>query len=422
MSVNSSGRFGLWLGEKTDLFWSSLIGFLLVMGSARGALVIHFDLTPIFVYWGSALLLIILAIYGYMIKGRYKSQDLIILRNFMKLNIFLGLVYVVVNTILGMSPSIALLYLFLAPYIVFLFLRVPTNYLNIAIVIITLAISFSVIGNFIDTLSGQDGIQKVIDYNKKLRPDVFTGLSSTGEFRRASGYTGSYHDSANILGMAVSFFLIKFLVSKKIYYLGLFLFAMLSLTLTQSAANIVVVITTTLIFFVYILLSKRKVSTYFYLVIVVISIILLISLSGGMMGIFLQRVGGGGDWGGMLKHLDLESFISNIPYFIVGHARAFGSDMINTEIGIIGIALELGIVHVAIFFATLLFPLFQFLKSKNVSYEVLPPLAAITCGFLSLMHYGSLLRVTSIFLFYAFYAVCLANIYKFDDWSYSKKR
>ena len=420
--VNSSEQSGLWLGEKTNLFWSSLIGFLLVLGSARGALVIHFNLPPIPVYRVCALLLIILATYGYMIKGRYKSQDLIILRNFMKLNIFLGLVSVVVDYILGMSPSIALLYLYLAPYIVFLFLRVPTNYLNIAIVIITLAICFSVTGNFIDALSGQGGVQKVIDYNLKLRPDVFVGLSRTGEFIRASGYTGSYHDSANILGMAACFFLIKFLLRKSMYDLGFFLFAMLSLTLTQSAANIIIAIATLSIFFAYIVVKKRQVSTYFYVVIAMISIVLFIGRFGDMMSIFIQRVGSDGDWGGMLAHLDLDSFISNIPYFIVGHAKAFGSEMIHTEIGMIGTMLELGILHVAIFFGTLVFPLFQFLKSKNVCYEALPSLAAITFGFLSLLHYGSLLRGTSIFLFYAFYAVCLANIYKVDGRAYYKKR
>ena len=420
--VNSSERSGLWLGEKTDLFWSSLIGFLLVLGSVRGGLVIHFNLPPIVVYKVCALLLIILAIYGYMIKGRYKSQDLIILRNFMKLNIILGLVNVVVNYILGMSPSIALLYLYLAPYIVFLFLRVPTNYLNIAIVIITLAICFSVTGNFIDALSGQDGVQKVIDYNFKLRPDVFSGLSSTGEFIRASGYTGSYHDSANILGMAACFFLIKFFVRKTIYDLGFFLFAMLSLTLTQSAANILIAIATSSIFCVYILFKRRQVSTYFYLVIAVIFIILFIGRFGEMMSIFIQRVGEDGDWGGMLAHLDLDSFISNIPYFIVGHATAFGSEMIHVEIGMIGTALELGAVHVAIFFGMLVFPLFLFLKSKYVCYEALPSLAAISFGFLSLLHYGSLLRVTSVFLFFAFYAVCLANISKVDGWTYYKKK
>ena len=422
MSVNSSGRYGLWLGKKTGLFWSSLIGFLLVMGSVRGALVIHFDLPPIFVYRVCALLLIILAIYGFMIKGRYKSQDLIILRNFMKLNIFLGLVYVVINTILGIVPSIGLLYLLLPPYIVFLFLRVPTNYLNISIVIITLAISFSVISNFIDTQSGQDGIQKVFDYNKKLRPDVFVELSRTVDFVRVSGYTGSYHDSAHILGMLVSFFLIKFYIRKTFYNLALFLFAMLSLTLTQSAANIVIAIATLLIFSMYILVRKKQFMIFLYLVIAVISIILLIAWYGDLMGIFTQRIGRDGNWSGMLAHLDLASFISNIQYFIVGHARAFGSDMINVEIGMIRIALQLGIVHAAIFFGILVFPLFQFFKSKNVCYEALPSLAAITFGFMSLLHYGSLIRVTSIFLFYAFYAVCLANIYKVDGWAYHKKR
>lgn len=420
--VKSSERSGLWLGKKTNLFWSLLIGFLFALGSVRGALVIHFDLPPIVIYRLCALFLIMLAIYGYMIKGRYKSQDLIILRNFMKLNIFLGLVNVVVDNILGMTSSIALLYLYLAPYIVFLFFRVPTNYLNIAIVIITLAICFSVIDNFIVTTSGQDGVQKVIDYNLKLRPDTFIGLSKTGDYKRAGGYTGSYHDSANILGMVVSFFLIKFFVRKSFFDLALFLFAMLSLTLTQSAANIVIAIATLLIFSMYILVRKKQVMIFFYFVIAVISIILLIGWFGDLMSIFFMRVGGDGDWDGMLAHLDLASFISNIPYFIAGHARAFGSDMIHTEIGMIGIALQLGIIHVAIFFGLLVFPLFQFFKSKNVCYEALPSLAAITFGFMSLLHYGSLLRGTSIFLFYAFYAVCLANIYKVDCWAHSKKR
>ena len=63
----------------------------------------------------------------------------------------------------------------------------------------------------------------------------------------------------------------------------------------------------------FILVKKRKVSTYFYLVIAVISIILLIGWSGDIMGIFIQRVGRDGNWGGMLAHLDLGSFISNIP-------------------------------------------------------------------------------------------------------------
>jgi hypothetical protein len=420
--VKSDKRMGLWIGEKTDLFWSLLVGLLLVLASVRGALVIHFNLPPIIVYRSCALLLIILAIYGHIIKCRYKNQDLIILRNFMKLNILLGLVNVVVDKIIGMPSSVALLYLYLAPYIVFLFMRVPTNYLNVAIVIITLAISVSVTDNFIDTLSGQSGIQKVFDYNSKLRPDVFRALSRTGEFIRPAGYTGSYHDSANILGMAVCFFLIKFFVNKKIHDLGIFIVALLSLTLTQSAANIIISLATLLIFCIYLLAKNITVSTYFYSMIAMMFVIILIISLGDVMGIFTQRFGAGADWAGMLAHLDLDSFISAIPYFIVGHATAFGSNMIHTEIGMLGTALELGIVHVAILYGILLFPFYLFLKSKNFCIEALPSLAAITFGFLSLLHYGSLLRVTSVFLFYAFYTICLINIYKMDSFVWHRKR
>ena len=42
--------------------------------------------------------------------------------------------------------------------------------------------------------------------------------------------------------------------------------------------------------------------------------------------------------------------------------------------------------------------------------EALPAIAAVSFGFLSLLHYGSLHRVTNVFLFYAFFAIGLVHI------------
>ncbi len=323
--------------------------------------------------------------------------------------------------LLGIPFLPGFIYLYLAPYVVFLFLRVPTHYLNVAIIIITVSLSYSVCSDYISTSSGPAGIQEVYEDNLKLRPDVFKALSRTGGKYRAAGYTGSYHDSAHILGMAVSFFFISFILNRRLIHLGLFLCSMVSLTLTQSASNIIVAIATLLVFVGYILIRKKTLSVYLYFISGMVCILALIGMYGNDMSVFLERVSADGDWEGMAAGLGVDTLVSSIPFFIGGHAAGFGGDIMHVEVGLLGTIFELGIVYSVIFYGILLFPLLLFLKCKGVCFDALPALAAVVFGVLSLLHYGSLLRVTSVFLFYAFYVICLINIYSVKWPAYEKK-
>ena len=123
------------------------------------------------------------------------------------------------------------------------------------------------------------------------------------------------------------------------------------------------------------------------------------------MGIFLQRVGPDADWHGMTSRLDLNSLIASIPYIFIGHIQSFLGG--GTEVALLKTFYELGIINTIILFLILLYPLIIFYKLKNKKITTLPYQAAIFFGFLSLLHYGSLFRITSVFLFYVFYALFL---------------
>lgn len=404
-------ELGLRYGPRLTPFWSWSITLLLIIGSIRGIIVLNSTLSPATVYQSTAACLVLLSCYGYLKRGGYRGVELALLKKLLQLNLVLGILNIAVDLVLDAPVDfVSTLYVFLAPYVIFVFIRMPVRYLHTAIVIISVAISYSVCDNFFQTLSGPEGLQRVYAYNTTLRPDVFEQLSRTGEFYRAGGYTGSYHDSANILGMTASFLFIRFLLKRSIIDLGLFLLAIISLTLTQSAANIVIAVFTIVVFAGYTLIRSKRLSTFLYFMIGVGGIIGLTVKFGQGMAIFAGRVGGEGDWTGIATQLDAASLLSAVPFAFVGHATAFGSNIRYTEIGLLKGLFQLGIVHASILYWLTLFPVFQFARMRARCFEALPALAAVSFGFLSLLHYGSLYRVTNVFLFYAFCAIGLIHV------------
>src|SRR3989304_8309358 len=158
MVMNNNGQLGLWYRQRLTSEWSWLVALVLIIGSIRGMIVINSELSPKIVYTSTAASLIILAIYGYIKSGGYKNPNLALLKNLLKLNMLLGIVNVAVGLLLGEPFELSVLYVYLAPYVLFLFLRVPTRYLNVVIAVITIAISYSICNNFIDTLKGTEGL------------------------------------------------------------------------------------------------------------------------------------------------------------------------------------------------------------------------------------------------------------------------
>lgn len=409
------------LGLRDAPRWRSasyyLLTFIIVLGSVRGAIVLYLGLSTQIVYNGTAALLIILSAYGCLKSGQVKKNpELLFLKKLLLLNVFLGIVNVGLDVRFGIPFSPSAFYLYLLPYVVFLFLRVPASYLNVAFTIITIAISYSVFDNFVETQKGLSGYQDVFTYNMKLRPDTFEALSRTDEYYRAAGFTGNYHDSANILGMTGSFFFIRYLVRRKWFDLGLSVIALYSLTLTQSATNIVVAIFTCVIFTSYVLFFNRKIKTFIVFGIMAVVITVMLLNFSDVLTIFTKRFTEEAfSEEGILNQLNMDSLMSACMLFFSGHATGYGSKIINVEITHIKMLFQLGIVHAYILFWVLLYPILCFLKVRSFCTATLPAVAAIFFGFMSLLHYASLFRSTSILIFYAIYTICLADAINYND-------
>jgi len=416
LHLSYKSKLGLLYAPKLNSLCTWLVVLFIIMGSIRGILVINFNIPPSIVYPIISFVLLTLSVYGYLKKDCFRRSQFVILRNLFKINLLLGVANSSVDLVLGIPFSPAVLYLYIAPYIVFVFLRVSTHYLKLVVIVVTIVIGYSVIDNFLISLSGPGGSERLIEYNLKLRPDSSGGLGTTaGTYFRVGGYTGNSHDAANILGMIVSFFCISFMLKRKFLHLGLCLFALIGLTMTQSATNIIAVMFTVSLFSMYLLVRKPNLSIYMYFVFAVLGGGVLIFLFWEIMTIFLSRIGPDGDWEGMTKQLGIDSMISALPYLLVGHAEGFESKSIHTEIALLGLFLQYGIFHTFIIIWLFWYPAYCYIKTRSICTEALPSLAAIFFCFMSLLHYASMFRVTSVFLFFVFYAICMNSIISCSD-------
>jgi hypothetical protein len=386
---------------------SYLFAFILIVSSIRGWIVLHSEAPAQMVYKLSAILLLGMCGYGCLKSGGPRNYNLNQLKKLLHLNLCFGLINFAIDGLVGGLFELSPIYLYLAPYSIFIFSKMRNSHLYFSFAIVGLAIGYSVVDNFFETLRGPEGLENVLKYNTKLRPDTFDGLGRTGEFFRPGGFTGDPHDSANILALIGSLFFVRYMVKGKWHDLVLSVLSLFSVTLTQSAVNIVLMILTWGIFSIIILSHQRRVRTLIYLLATAASLSGVMVYFGDFMSIFTNRIGADGDHAGMMVRLDLDSLLHAVPHFLFGHARAFQSDMVYTELAFIKIAIELGFVHTLIFFFLLIFPLVKFLKLKDFSYEALPGLAGVFFGFISLLHYASIFRSTNVLLFYGMYSMSL---------------
>ena len=399
-------------GPKLPASAAWALTVMLAIVPIRGIIVLNSPVSATTVYGSTAAAMVCLACYGFATSRLYRESSVVLFRELLAINLVLGLLNVAIDLILSVSVDASLFYFFLAPYSIFLFLRLPPRYLHVAFVVIACGIGYSVLDNFISALQGP---AVMLAYIGRLRPELAVGLSRTGDFYRAAGYTGSHHDSANILGMLLSYFIVRHSLRAQLIDLLVGLLCLLTIAMTQSAANIVVAFSTTLLFLSYLLISGRSARLLLNTLTGVIAVAILGVMYSDVLTVFLVRVGDSGDWSGIATGLDQASLISSIPSLFVGHATGFGGESSDTEFAVLKIVLHLGIVHALVLLTILAWPLFRFMKQRVRSQDALPSLAAVTCGVASLVHYGSLLRVTSVFVFYSLAALCIGTMLRDDE-------
>jgi len=387
---------------------------LIILASLRGYLVLYFNFPPSYTYLIVAALLFLCCLYGFFLIN--SNNDLKKFSKILKLNLVLGVLYYFIAIFLfflfktdnGGIYTTSTLIAFIGPFSIFAFLKVPYKKFEIVFLIIAVAVSYSIINDYI-ILSQDGGLAKVLELQQKLRPDTET-IKRIGLLRIADGITGSNHDSANILGLLFIYLFSSFIVFRKKKYALIVIITFISLHLTMSASNIVLVYLCILIltFHTFRINENRWKSIILFLFLIGVFVFVLAN-NGDVLLSFSKKFGEGSNRLGMLNGLDGEILIRTIPYFIIGHASEFESQFVNTEIALLKLIAAYGIFHALLIFYILLFPVYKWIKIGK-PIEFLPEILAVIFGFLSLLHYGSLFRTTSFFLFMALYTQLLVKI------------
>jgi len=374
--------------------------FLVVFFSLRGWFVLTLNIPTSIVYPLSSMFMMGMSCYSFINTQIFKDNNLLFLKKIFLVNIFFGMYFFFTEAILGIF-DISLFYIFIAPYLFFLFIRIPIIYLKGSIFIIASGISYSILQNYYNVVTGS-GYEYISQYNMMLRPELGEfNVSTSGDFIRIGGYTGSYHDSAQILGMITSFLYTYFLINKTVKYLALSIITFFCLLLTLSAANILITIFCCVLATFYFLSLKKSLVVYVFVILCFFTFYIA-SQYFPILTAFVDRLNTQ-DTEGMYNGLSLDMFGS--LFFWIGHGYPFNSEFLITEVAFIKCFHQFGLVTSLLIFTLLFYPIWFYFRNPRILLTSLPYLAPIVFGFLSLLHYGSLFKITNIAVFYLFYAL-----------------
>lgn len=326
-------------------------------------------------------------------------------------NILLGMLWFVADISYGNyfdSTKIFLFY-FIIPISVLSFMSADKEILHKVILYASTFIAVSCIVEFVILNifpGGIIGIEIVRIPLKMISPDSqMAAFAHIGPIYRAHGITGHYHDSGNILAMSSVYLAGTYFFTRKNF--TLFLLALVNifgLITTLSMANIIAGFLG--LFFVSFFKVKgfigRLITTTFVLILLGFSLTYYFD-PNEYRELYTQF-----DWQGeKMIHMRNTGTSDSITIFIsmlLGHE-------VNSGISDISRWSEAGIIHILMNFGLFLFfplivliahPIYLYFNTtKEKKDKMWVPYIAICTGILTLWHYGSLFRSTSIFLFFA---------------------
>jgi hypothetical protein len=330
----------------------------------------------------------------------------------------------------------------LFPFAVYALIKIPEKILTLTIGFLTLIVSAFVIREFIELnaspVPDSYGYRLAFERQALLRPHLFEAFSKTGDFYRPNGLFGFRpHDSGNILAILFVYWLaMLFRAGKYVFPASMVASAtLIALFYTSSAANIVA----SLVGVIFVLVAGQRSmgwGAYSFWRPILVFVPVLAAMSWGLsqygvapalptnappgmrngvapeaLWAWTRRLSTTyGDWKGM-TNIGAGDPFGDTAAVLFGH----GISLQITQIGEIAEAsmlkglVEYGIVHTFVIYALLLYPVALFFSKKyrECRLDVLPYVAAVAVGVLSLWHYGSVMRTTNIFVFFALYAQAL---------------
>ena len=423
---------------KMKTTFTHILCFLIVVfASIRGVFVYHLDFPSNITYPISALMILGLGVISLI--GLLSSRldvPLVFFKNVVILNvicfIFLTFATFLIDLESGVITTtvLTMFYFFLVFPTVFVFLRCDDKLLDGIVYIISF---FTVVGvYYFFNLGVSAGFDAIKEAHSIMRPGDFR-YSRVGINLLPFGYAGSHHDTANILVMCGIFFLSKFFICshwvKSLLYLSCYFVILSAAILTGSGANVLVLLfmsTIGLLYYVPKTLTTMLVSfslllgSLFLITLLVPTEILNQLFKLGYVFEKLNTVTiDSALWAG----LDAQSIEDSMLSVVFGFGDTFNSPLSLSEVAFIGILSKIGLLPFIIFLSIGFSPIYyvfvfrlnrsrciKILKSnitKNLTadfirdsrvqeFQIFMLAMPALAGFLTLIHYGSVLRITSI--------------------------
>lgn len=305
----------------------------------------------------------------------------------------------------------------LIPFIIYMFLDVDENVLVKLMFFLTLIVSASCVLDFM-LLNVIDGKALYAQYQSKFSQSGVGLLWHLGPVYHSMGITGSAHDTGNLMTLLVVFWF-GMLVTKRgprclIVFVPLFIMA---LFMTLSTANIVAAIAGIMAIIIYQIRFMQLKNVSVAIMGVFIAFWAMNFLADRFLNHDLSLITPWvlkfqfGDWEAVTR-IGLSDYSTDILAFFAGHS--FSAKISNvahvTEYALLHLPFIYGFFPSIIILLLMLYPVLCFLKSsRHTRKMMLPSVAAVGTGVLSLWHYGSVMRSTNIFLFYAMFAIAIQN-------------
>ena len=396
----------------TVLFLSINRGLIVLL--ARGRLS-----TQLF-YYGVTTFCISVSLIG-MIRKKNQIIGGKMLHRILLINLLVYICWIVIEMLLGGDiESISyFLRMALIPFLIYMFLDIDENVLIRMLLVVSVIVSVSCIIDFVllNTTIITNGRDYCLASQRLLRQNGKPILHNVASVYRAMGVTGDSYDSGNIMAILAPFWF-GMLVTRKSRYLMVFVpVFFISLLMTFSVSNIIAAFVGVAVIIIYKMryLKPRDILFTVYTCIAGYLIYLVTSHFFNFNWSLLTT------WTRKFQKAELESmtalgtsdYFSDIFMFFAGHNRAAIISNVPsvTEFAVLKMAYNSGFFVLMMSLLLMLYPVLCFFKSpKHTRERMLPATIAVGVGVLSLWHYGSVLRSTSIFLFYAMFAIAIKNI------------
>lgn len=396
--------------------------FILLLSTLRGFFFLASGLPPTQILYFLSTLLIFILIFLFSNPIRFYNHDNYhLFKKIIFLNLLTGLFWFIIEFFLaGFSVSLIreFLLIFFAPISILIFLNINYKTILYLVYIIVFIISISCIVDFwiSNVFPGYPlGIELKNYYLYKAVPSTIEIVPARiGAMVRAHGITGSYHDSANILTFCSVFIAGNLFFFKKNRILNAFLLflSLIALICTLSLANIIACLVGLIIinFSVYKGLVVRTSLSFFVFILIIYFFESFFDISKYVLP---QLDPSGYKVKAMLITGESNVF-QNIMTILIGHESSTGISDLGyfSEIAFVVLLMKYGILVFLPFMLVLILPIYLYLKSsKTFRKTIFVETLTLSIAVLTLWHYGSLVRSTSIFLFYALYSIVIKKYY-----------